>query len=124
MKVEQQMRNEMFEVKENENEKWVERALKDCVVDLGKLVDKRLVENEVVVRKILLKGGNNGEGVKSDELKALKEKNLLEYVDTMVKNIKFEILHEVEEEKAKKNNRFDEVTRLIQTHKSLLDEHI
>ena len=124
MKVEQQMRNEMFEVKENENEKWVERALQDCVVDLGKLVDKRLVENEVVVRKILLKGGNNGEGVKSDELKALKEKNLLEYVDTMVKNIKFEILHEVEEEKAKKNNRFDEVTRLIQTHKSLLDEHI
>jgi len=58
---------------------------------LSRLVDKKLAENEVVVRKILLKGGYNGEGVKSDELRALKEKNLLEYVDTMIKNLKFEL---------------------------------
>jgi hypothetical protein len=45
------------------------------------------------VRKILLKNGHSSEGggIKSEELRALKEKNLLEYVDTMVKNLKFDL---------------------------------
>jgi hypothetical protein len=77
------------------------------------MVDKKLLENEVVVRKILLRGGSGGDGLKSDEMRALKEKNLLEYVDTMVTNLKHEIMIEVEEEKSRKNNRLDEVTRLI-----------
>lgn len=54
----------------------------------------------------------------------MKERNLLEYVDTISRNLKHEIMTEVEEEKARKNNRLDEVNRLIQTNKSLLDEHI
>jgi hypothetical protein len=70
-----------------------------------------MTENEVVVRKLLLKGG--GDGLKGDELRVLKEKNLLEYVDTVISNLKHEILSEVEEEKAKKNNRLDEVNRLV-----------
>jgi hypothetical protein len=89
---------------------------------LTTIVDKKMVENEVVVRKLLLKGG--GDGLKGDEVRALKEKNLLEYVDTIARNLKHEIMTEVEEEKARKNNRLDEVNRLIQMHKSLLDEHI
>lgn len=124
MKIDETLKNDKVEQKENELRRWIERQLKGTVEDLSRLTDKKLLENEVVVRKILLKGGHNGEGIKSDELKALKEKNLLEYVDTMIKNLKFEIQAEHEEEKARKNNRLDEVTRLIQTHKSLLDEHI
>lgn len=66
--------------------------MKDTVEDLSKITDKKLVENEVVVRKILLKNGHSSEnGISSNEMKALKEKNLLEYVDTMVKNLKFEL---------------------------------
>lgn len=53
------------------------------------------------------------EGIKSDELRALKEKNLLEYVDTMIQNLKFELQTEHEEEKNRKNNRLDEVSRLV-----------
>jgi hypothetical protein len=86
-----------------------------------KLMEKKLAENEVVVRKLLLKGGN---GLDGGDLKAMKEKNLLEYVDTLIKNLKYEIMTEVDEEKSRKNNRLDEVTRLIQAHKALLDEHI
>ena len=70
------------------------------------MIDKKMVENEVVLRKIMLTGGG-GQGVKSDELKALKEKNLLDYVDTMVQNLKLEIMNEIEEDKARKNNRLD-----------------
>lgn len=87
--------------------------MKDTLNDLSRLVDKKLVENEVIVRKILLKGGHNGEGLKSDEMRALKEKNLLEYIDTMIKNLKYELQTEHEEEKSRKNNRLDEVTRLV-----------
>ena len=96
--------------------------MKDSVFDLTTIVDKKMVDNEVVVRKLLLRGG--GDGVKGDELRALKEKNLLEYVDTIARNLKHEVMTEVEDEKTRKNNRLDEVTRLIQTHKTLLDEHI
>lgn len=49
---------------------------------------------------------------------------MLEYVDTMIRSLKFELVGELEDEKTIKNNRITEVTRLIQTHKSLLDEHI
>lgn len=107
--------------------KWIERSLKATVDDLTKICDKKLAENEIVVRKILLKNGHSSEGngvVKSEELRALKEKNLLEYVDTMIKNLKFELQSEFEDDRSRKNGRLDEVTRLIQTHKSLLDEHI
>lgn len=71
----------------------------------------------------MLRGGGS-EGMKSDEMRALKEKNLLEYVDTMIKNLKIEVMTEVDEERSRKNNRLDEVTRLVQTHKGLIDEHI
>lgn len=124
MKTDAVLKNDSAQQKENELRRWIERQLKDTIEDLTRLLDKKLIENEVVVRKILLKGGHNGEGLKSDELRALKEKNLLEYIDTMIKNLKFELQSEHEDEKSRKNNRLDEVTRLIQTHKSLLDEHI
>mmetsp|Transcript_3485 Transcript_3485/g.3439 ORF Transcript_3485/g.3439 Transcript_3485/m.3439 type:complete len:86 (-) Transcript_3485:870-1127(-) len=82
-------------------------------------------ENEVVVRKLLFKGGGGGsESLKGEEVRALKEKNLLEYVDTIARNLKHEIMTEVDDEKTRKNNRLDEVNRLINTHKNLLDEHI
>src|SRR3569833_556594 len=98
--------------------------MKDAIMELSALVDKKMIENEVVVRKLLLKGGSGSESLQNSEVRALKEKNLLEYVDTMVRNLKHEIMTDVEEEKVHKNNRFDEVSRLIQTHKILLDEHI
>lgn len=78
-------------------------------MEFTNVVDKKLVENEVVVRKILLKGGN-GEGLKSDELRALKEKNLLDYVDTMIKNLKHEVISELDDEKSKKNMKIEQIT--------------
>ncbi|CDW91573.1 UNKNOWN [Stylonychia lemnae] len=124
LKSEAVLKNDIAAQKENELRRWIEQQLKDTIADLGKIVDKKLAENEVLVRKILLKGGHNGSGIKDNEMRAMKEKNLLEYVDTMITNLKFELQSEYEEEKARKNGRLDEVTRLIQTHKSLLDEHI
>lgn len=94
-----------------------------CVLDLQRLVDKKMSENETVVRKLLLKNSSS-QTLQSNDVRSLKEKNLLEYVDTMVRSLKFELTNEVEDERQRKNNRLDEVTRLINTHKSLLDEHV
>lgn len=92
MKSEAALKNETNAQKENELKRWIERQLKDTIDDLTKITDKKLVENEVVVRKILLKNGHSsGDGISSSEMRALKEKNLLEYVDTMIKNLKFEL---------------------------------
>eukprot|EP00347_Sterkiella_histriomuscorum_P013165 403365759 len=125
MKTEAALKNEVTAQKENELKRWIERQLKDTIEDLTKITDQKCIENEVVVRKILLKNGHSSEnGISSNEMRALKEKNLLEYIDTMVKNLKFELQTDFEDEKSRKNSRLDEVTRLIQTHKSLLDEHI
>jgi hypothetical protein len=92
--------------------RFFDTSLKDSILEMTSLVDKKMLENEVVVRKLLLKGGGS-DALKDGELRALKEKNLLEYVDTLIRNLKHEIMTEVEEEKARKNNRLDEVTRLI-----------
>ena len=94
-----------------------------CNSDLANLVDKKMLENESAVRKLLLKN-TSPNALQSPEVRSLKERNLLEYVDTMVRSLKFEVVNEMEDERARKNNRLDEVTRLIQTHKNLLDEHI
>lgn len=42
----------------------------------------------------------------------------------MVRSLKFELTEDFDDERQRKNNRLDEVTRLINTHKSLLDEHV
>jgi hypothetical protein len=42
----------------------------------------------------------------------------------MIKSLKFELSNDIDDERTRKNNRLDEVTRLINTHKSLLDEHV
>ena len=94
-----------------------------CVGDLQRIVDKKMSENEAVVRKLLLKTSSS-QTLQSNDIRSLKEKNLLEYVDTMVRSLKFELVQEFDDERTRKNNRLDEVTRLIQTHKNLLDEHI
>jgi hypothetical protein len=51
--------------------------------------------------------------MQSIDVRSLKERNLLEYVDTMVRSLKFELKEELEEEKTIKNHRLDDVTRLI-----------
>ena len=94
-----------------------------CVQDLSRLVDKKMSENETVVRKLLIKNSSS-QTMQSVDVRSIKERNLLEYVDTMVRSLKFELKEELEEEKTIKNHRLDDVTRLIQTHKNLLDEHI
>ena len=111
MKAENMRYERVGEERDGEGKKWVERTIKSQVEDMIRVMDKKLLENEVLVRKLLLNGGASsaGEGLKSNEMKALKEKNLLEYVDTMVSNLKHEILTEVDEERLKKNNRLDAV---------------
>ena len=90
---------------------------------MNRLVDKKMGENEAVVRKLLLKNSSS-QTLQSNDVRSLKERNLLEYVDTMVRSLKFELSQEFDDERMRKNNRLDEVTRLINTHKSLMDEHI
>jgi hypothetical protein len=106
------MKLELFEQKELENKMWVERQMQACNSDLANLVDKKMLENESAVRKLLLKNTSTN-ALQSTEVRSLKEKNLLEYVDTMVRSLKFEVVNEMEDERARKNNRLDEVTRLI-----------
>jgi len=117
------MRLDLFEQKEIENKMWVERQMHACVQDLSRLVDKKMSENEAVVKKLLLKNSSS-QTIQSVDIRSLKERNLLEYVDTMIKSLKFELSNDIDDERTRKNNRLDEVTRLINTHKSLLDEHV
>lgn len=116
-------KDSVVDERQDQIKRFFDRSLKDSIMELTSLVDKKMLENEVVVRKLLLKGGGS-DALKDGELRALKEKNLLEYVDTLISNLKHEIMTEVEDERVRKNNRLDEVTRLVQTHKNLLDEHI
>jgi hypothetical protein len=62
------------------------------------------MENEVQIRKLLLKNGGSGsDGLKNDELRSMRDKNLLDYVETNIKNLKNEITHEFEEDKSRKS---------------------
>ena len=93
--------------------------------ELNHGVNRKMAENEVTLRKILLKGGGgSGQGLKDNEVHALKEKNLLEYIEVVVKNLREELKTEFEEDKSKKNSRLDEVSRLINANKGLMDEHV
>jgi hypothetical protein len=53
------LRLELFEQKELENKMWVERQMHASVQDLTRLVDKKMAENEAVVRKLLLKNAGS-----------------------------------------------------------------
>lgn len=50
---------DLFEQKEIENKLWVERQMQACLGDLQRVVDKKMSENEAVVRKLLLKTGSS-----------------------------------------------------------------
>ena len=63
-------------------------------------------------------------GPRAKELKARREKNLMEYIDVTVNNLKHTLKHDLDEEKSRKNYRFNEVQNLIEHHKELTDEHI
>ena len=63
-------------------------------------------------------------GARSKELKAKREKNLMEYIDLTVSNLRHEIMAEIDQERSRKNLRLQEITNLIQHHKQLTDEHI
>ena len=124
-KDETRLRQEQVEKRDHETKKWVEQSLKMVTEELNTGVNRKMAENEVTVRKILLKGGGgSGAGMKESEMKALKEKNLLEYIDVVVKNLREELKTEFEEDKSKKNSRLDEVTRLINANKGMMDEHV
>ena len=91
---------------------WVERQMQAIVADMQRIVDKKMSENETAVRKLLIKNGSS-QTVQSTDVRSLKERNLLEYVDTMVRSLKYEITTELDDERTRKNTRLDEVTRLI-----------
>ncbi len=57
------MKLEMFSQKEIENKMWVERQMHAIVQDLQRLVDKKMSENEVAVRKLLLKNGASSQSI-------------------------------------------------------------
>jgi len=74
-------------------------------------------------------GSSRGEqesasGARSKELKAKREKNLMEYIDVTINNLKHQIMTDFQEEKSRKNFRLNEITHLIQHHKDLNNEHI
>ena len=55
------IRLEMFEQKEVENKMWVERQMHACLQDLQRIVDKKMSENETVVRKLLIKNNSSSQ---------------------------------------------------------------
>lgn len=57
------MKLEMFSQKEIENKMWVERQMHAIVQDLQRVVDKKMSENEVAVRKLLLKNGASSQSI-------------------------------------------------------------
>ena len=57
------MKLEIFSQKEIENKMWVERQMHAIVQDLQRLVDKKMSENEVAVRKLLLKNGASSQSI-------------------------------------------------------------
>lgn len=58
IKTEVFLKLDLFEQKEIENKMWVERQMHACVQDLSRLVDKKMSENEAVVKKLLLKNSS------------------------------------------------------------------
>jgi hypothetical protein len=42
---------------------WVERQMQAVVADLQRVVDKKMSENEVAIRKILLKNGASSQSM-------------------------------------------------------------
>ena len=57
------MKLEMFSQKEIENKMWVERQMHAIVQDLQRVVEKKMSENEVAVRKLLLKNGASSQSI-------------------------------------------------------------
>lgn len=89
-----------------DSRKWVEKAVKEVSEELKGALDKKLIENEVTLKKMLLQGGGS-KSIQDNELRAMKEKNLLDFVETMGKNIKLEVKNEIEETRARVNQRLD-----------------
>ena len=56
-KDETRLRQEQVEKRDHETKKWVEQSLKMVTEELNTGVNRKMAENEVTVRKILLKGG-------------------------------------------------------------------
>ena len=57
------MKLEMFSQKEIENKMGVERQMHAIVQDLQRVFDKKMSENEVAVRKLLLKNGASSQSI-------------------------------------------------------------
>ena len=119
-------KDKIYDDVNRETKNWLDGQIKASMKEFTALVDKKNAETELAIRKLILKNGQGSEGreMQSSELKALKERNLLDYVDTMVKNLRHELIAQLEDEKSTKMSKFDEVNRLIKMHKNLTDEHI
>jgi hypothetical protein len=103
IKIDTQRNTKNIEDRDLETKRWVEKALKETSAEMKSAIDKKMQENEVQVRKHMLKGGGGGDSLKNDELRSMRDKNLLEYVETNIKNLKNEINQDFEEDKSRKN---------------------
>ena len=97
----------------------------ELVRELNTLISKRMSEQEIILKNMAARGDFDGDNEpRGKELKAKKEKNMMEYLDITVKNQHQTFMTIFEEEKSRKNFRMNEITNLIQHHKELTDEHI
>ena len=97
----------------------------ELVRELNTLISKRMSEQEIILKNMAARGDFDGDNEpRGKELKAKKEKNMMEYLDITVKNQHQTFMTIFEDERSKKNFRMNEITNLIQHHKELTDEHI
>ena len=98
----------------------------ELVRQLNTLISKRMSEQEIILKNMAARGDFDGgeNEPHGKELKAKKEKNLMEYLDITVKNQHQTFMAIFDEERSKKNFRINEIQNLVQHHKELTDEHI
>ena len=114
-----------MELREQDQRKWMEMQKMELVRELNTLISKRMSEQEIILKNMAARGDFDGDNEpRGKELKAKKEKNMMEYLDITVKNQHQTFMTIFEDERSKKNFRLNEITNLIQHHKELTDEHI
>ena len=76
-----------MELREQDQRKWMEMQKMELVRELNTLISKKMSEQEIILKNMALRGDFDGDNEpRGKELKAKKEKNMMEYLDITVKN--------------------------------------
>mmetsp|Transcript_21450 Transcript_21450/g.33137 ORF Transcript_21450/g.33137 Transcript_21450/m.33137 type:complete len:107 (-) Transcript_21450:1869-2189(-) len=100
----------------------------EVIREIHKMISQRMAEQEQTFKNMALRGELQGSseagpddliGGRSKELKAKREKILMEYLDVQINNAKHELTNIISEEKSRKNFRLKELQSLIDHNKEM-----